>query len=143
MSHFDKKGFQSYFVKNFFLEHILAIKGILSIFNKISHILHMCKISKGDTVHFLSLTQNRWAYSPSSHTINSIICAFTFRDFSCSVFRSNTQKMVRVVSGFPDSGRVIDMQVSIAWNTLCWFFCFNFSYCQLLYVFWHMKPMKF
>lgn len=35
------------------------------------------------------------------------------RDFSCSVFRSNAQKLVRAVSGFSDSGRVFDMQVSI------------------------------
>lgn len=34
------------------------------------------------------------------------------RDFSCSVFRTNAAKLVRIVSGFSDAGRVFDMQVS-------------------------------
>ncbi|PON46395.1 Cytochrome P [Parasponia andersonii] len=34
------------------------------------------------------------------------------RDFSCSVFRTNAAKLVRVISGFAVAGQIFDMQVS-------------------------------
>lgn len=40
------------------------------------------------------------------------------RDFSCSVFRRNAAKLVRVVSGFSVAGRVFDMQVSNLFDSI-------------------------